>query len=1171
MEGPDQRCLAFERPGPPEVSTDLCIIRFQSRKLTPTPRALLDDIDIIEFATEHPPSEAQSLASASPLTPNPPMNSSLLPLFRILSAATLLALLGAVHASAQDEESEFDPLPVQVFANTSLVTDSGSFQLRLSCDVQENINKSYLLRVALGSDPETQTLSDHELKPDTSRWRAGQRVELAFALVLPFEQELTPEEFIAVRIAFVPEAGGKLRSFHAEYETYLDEDGLTDVLAVTVPEFAGTSGRDRLDAALAEAEAYRASGATVEAWSKLDECLRLAMDDATKARVRDALEKVGRAQAAPLSPEEEIIVGQKIRAEQVRVFRIEAGRMYDRGQLFGALHMMRRIGGALSQDADEAVIGAVNEVDRVTQRVEDIEERLLNELTEEEEAQVKALLDKHGSNATLVKAADKLTAAGEHCIALSLYRKIRNFDDIELFDDVQLKIEEVSEQRLDAIPKDQSESIRKWLEHPSWERTTTVPSHCFLFIGPEKLVEGIPAESKLRFDMAYVFITDLFGRIPNPDGNRITVYFKELFEFGGGVGGGTSIAIGNADPDPRHPVRVDNGLLYHELTHCIDDMRPVYSGFHEGLANLGAVYGYEAIGQKSDSLHSFDSNLGAFHRYFVGRDLEYWKIQNYGPSAGFFLHFVEAYATGSKRSRDWSPMRRFFREYRDAPMRDGRYPYVARALTHYLTRAYGPQVFDDMLDFGFPIVETDRRWLGFELDAFEGKEHLDEFEWPYGRHPNSAVPRDLVERELSQAAARSKVERCKELWKELGIVSEWMTVGPFFAKKADPGAHPFPPEHEIDFSEKPLSWRGSRSDRTGRLWAVPIQAWRASRSHKNVLQHLTGWIRFDYEPYGDDHSAIYALSHITVDEACEAEAYLRGDDDVTLFVNDRRIVSYRGHGANGSSYYRWRGPEEKAPDAMRAPVKLRAGRNKVLVKIRNRGGVAGFVAAFAHPDGSTLSFNADADEPEARGPRPAVAEPSWKRVTTLDYRSYKSKGKVAVGSFRASQKSFFGAATDGDVGWRLFTVRPGFSKDAPSNLLWLRSKLTDKLDAIKVDVDIASQAPPKLLVTLQGEGDDDGLSGWTLILIPDGAKSVRARFERYDELVYHSDPIELAEMSESRRLSIRYWDGWCSVTLGESIIFDRISIDPIPNRSAVGVATWNADTRLSLIELSKGR
>mgnify|MGYP003339953068 CR=1 FL=1 len=101
--------------------------------------------------------------------------------------------------------------------------------------------------------------------------------------------------------------------------------------------------------------------------------------------------------------------------------------------------------------------------------------------------------------------------------------------------------------------------------------------------------------------------------------------------------------------------------------------------------------------------------------------------------------------------------------------------------------------------------------------------------------------------------------------------------------------------------------------------------------------------------------------------------------------------------------------------------------------------------SLSRPDGTTLPFSCDLEPPAAR---PEHEEPSWKRIARLDSRSYRSKTKTFIGKFKSQNKAFGGASTDGAVPWRHFTVRPGFPKDSPSNLLWLTPKLTRDLATI---------------------------------------------------------------------------------------------------------------------------
>jgi hypothetical protein len=770
--------------------------------------------------------------------------------------------------------------------------------------------------------------------------------------------------------------------------------------------------------------------------------------------------------------------------------------------------------------------------------------------------------------AKLLTEAERRYAAGEERLAIGLLRELRQADDQKVEDKARARWPEMEEEYLASTPPAEALRVREALEHPVWARTETVASHCFLYIGPRELVRGLAAESRLNFDLAYLFITDLFGRVPNPEGDRITVYFKELLDFGGGLGGGKTIDIGKADPSPKQPVRVDTGLLYHELTHCIDDTRPVYGGFHEGLANLGAAYAFEALDQDSDALHSFARNLQEFQKYFLERDLEYWLIQNYGPSAGFFLHFVEAYAKLGAARHDWSGLRRFFREYREAPVRDGREPFVARGLAHFLVRAFGPAAFDDLVRFGFPLEERDRRVIAHEFDAFDW-EDFNPFEGAFARFPTSPLPRDRDARALARAADGDDVETL-ELLARHGVITAWQTIGPFFTQRADAAACCFPPESHIDFDQKVPALRSTKDGETILIWREPVPVWRPGFGEKPVTIDAGGWLGFDYKPYGQQDAAIYAVTNVTLRAAQEVLVHLRADDDFALFVDGRRLGTYAGRGNNGSSSNAsWRGPFRNLPDAQRFALHLEAGRHRLVVKIKNDRGPAGLCVALSRPDGSALLFEQDIEPPDAL---PAASELKWRRVALLDHRSFKTKTQAVVGGFKAVGKAVVGTSTEGEVEWRRFTVRPGFPKDSPSNLTWLKPSLTEDLTDLRLELVLETErAAPKLLLTFQGEGGRDGLSGWTLILVPHGDQHVSARLERYDRLVYESERLALQAAAGQHVLVLEYADRTLSVTLDELALFDSVPVIPIAGAHGIGLATWGAEPRIHSLEVLRGK
>ncbi|MCA8941308.1 MAG: hypothetical protein KDB80_02005, partial [Planctomycetes bacterium] len=700
------------------------------------------------------------------------------------------------------------------------------------------------------------------------------------------------------------------------------------------------------------------------------------------------------------------------------------------------------------------------------------------------------------------------------------------------------------------VPPEQARAVEAALAHPCWKRTTSVASHRFLFLGPERLVGGIPPESALQFDLAYLYLTDLFGRVPNPGGDRVTVYFKELWEFGGGVGGGKTIDIGRADPKARG-TRVDTKLLYHELTHCVDDTRPVYRGFREGLADMGATFVDTELGNRGRARADSGLHFRAFQQDYLQRDLEYWRIPNYGPSAGFLLHFMTEYGKGDNGYR-WELYRRFFRAYRECPVGDSRAQNIARAFGHHLVEVFGEAAFRDLQRFRWPLVDSDLEAIRLEHEAAHDRMAADAER--FQSFVGSPIPRDILAGDLLLGRRPSLTD----LERELGILEHWHVIGPFRKDRVGADGFVFPPEYEVDLEKRyPLR------DNTA--------TWRKPGPRPPVMRDDDGWLVFDY-PYMDD-TAMYALTHVTVPESIEAWAWVRADDDLTLFVEDRLVGKYRfASGPIGP----WAPTRKNLPDAIRFPIQLRAGRNKILLKVRNGHGPSGCSLALSRRDGRPIEGLVSDDRPPERvSTRVDASDPKrWSKRIALHFRGGADARKLEakVGKFTVQQKALVGASNDGAVEWRKYTVRPGFPKDSPSNLAWLKERITEDLDDfwLRVGFD-AKDGPPKACVIFQGDGSRDALSGWTLVLEPDhGRGEFRIRIERYDRLVYESDwvavnreePTPLDLLYERERLTIRY---------GELEVLSQIPIRPIPDRTRIGIAHWGDRTRITELELRTPR
>ena len=1058
--------------------------------------------------------------------------------------------LGPRPARCEDGDGDEPELPHEVPVAVSAEVDAqdaadlGRYRLTLVFVPEQDLDRAYRIEVRVTARGRELLQLDHSPEPATPRWRAGQEVRYEIPVPVPFEAGLEAGQSIAILVGFFdPEQERTLPVREAERTI----GGRVLVAEVQVPELGPTDDEATIARIVERARVLAEEGRKPDAWKTLERGLRRAEEDVTKARFRDAILDLGHFPPSEPSLLEKQIVERRITAELHRHLRKMAGRYYDRGHSIAALRVLEIIGGKLAEQSDAAVIGALAAAERAQKDIQEIRLRLLARIDDEDKEKAQKAIKKLGPTEALLKKAEAWFKDKAYARARVLLRSLSTGSDRELAGRARQRLDELEATWLAETPKEDAQLVEDALHHPAFERLATVATHNFLYIGPRTLVENIPNPSRLRFDLSYVFLTDLFGRLPNPGGDRITVFFKELWDFGGGQAGGRTIDIGRADPK-RRGYRVDTGLLYHELTHCVDDTIPIFAGWREGLANVGAAYSFEALGQKGDELHAFERNLKAFEQDYLGRDLAYWRIPGYGPSAGFFLHFLEAFSS-TPTGHDWKPYRGFFRAYRTAPVHDGREPYVARAFAWYLVQAFGDKAFDELVRFRLPLIESDREAIRLEVEGFaRGEYRLARMAADFMLYPNSPLPRDLRGRTMVGYARSGRAADARELGREkLGILYDWRVIGPFREKGADPRVQVFPPEQEIDFAKE---YPGDFN----------VCKWRVAGDGPVVTVSPLGWVSFNYSY--QDNTATYAWNHVTVDEDQDVHVHVRADDDFVLFVNGRLQDGYVNRGRNGSDWLWWRGPAEKVSDSMRLPVRLRAGKNTFLLKVKNRRGPAGFVLAVSRPDGGpVMGLEADVDKPALKTLLPPLDKTSWKTVTRHVFRSksFSSKLDVEVGSFKVVNRRLVGQAKDKRVAWRKYTVRPGFPKDAPSNLAWFPAKHTAELEDFRLTLELAPAGgkAPKLTVTCQGEGGADGLSGWTLIVHPGGKGKVQARVERYDRVVYQVPPRE-APQDEVQELVVTVRDRRLSASLGSTVLFEQVPITPIPDRDRIGFATFGA-------------
>ncbi len=181
---------------------------------------------------------------------------------------------------------------------------------------------------------------------------------------------------------------------------------------------------------------------------------------------------------------------------------------------------------------------------------------------------------------------------------------------------------------------------------------------------------------------------------------------------------------------------------------------------------------------------------------------------------------------------------------------------------------------------------------------------------------DAAKIQDLQARIEAAKAVADQLARSPDLqgaWEENALqgavatptLDSWQSVGPFTADSFDAAYDTaFPPEHEMDLTKSYLD---------GKLkWKVHSE-WTDGAVHQ-----LDG-----------ENSAIYLTRTLQTDRAVPVSLSFGSDDAIKVWVNGVQVVADKV-------------TRSAAPDQESAAITLRPGKNRLLVKIINGGGIGGF-------------------------------------------------------------------------------------------------------------------------------------------------------------------------------------------------------------------------------------
>ncbi|MFH1418408.1 MAG: tetratricopeptide repeat protein [Planctomycetota bacterium] len=201
---------------------------------------------------------------------------------------------------------------------------------------------------------------------------------------------------------------------------------------------------------------------------------------------------------------------------------------------------------------------------------------------------------------------------------------------------------------------------------------------------------------------------------------------------------------------------------------------------------------------------------------------------------------------------------------------------------------------------------------------------------------NAAYRATLQRRLASMLIDRGELESAQEAAAALGPIKDWMIIGPFSNEENAGFGQAFGPETEIDYKKE---YQGR--DRKIR--------WQRLR-HVDPM----GAIDFDAVVYPNSNVLAYALTFVAVESDTDAVLRFGAGSAVKVWLNDQLILSNdRDVGF--------------APDQYVVSCRLRAGWNKLLFKVCERGDAWMMLARLTTPDGRLLNFRPGAGDNEDRG------------------------------------------------------------------------------------------------------------------------------------------------------------------------------------------------------------
>jgi hypothetical protein len=483
---------------------------------------------------------------------------------------------------------------------------------------------------------------------------------------------------------------------------------------------------------------------------------------------------------------------------------------------------------------------------------------------------------------------------------------------------------------------------------------------------------------------------------------------------------------------------------------------------------------------------------------------------------------------------------------------------LMRYFGYLLAEEYGKDTLERLGEWGWPVSRGDFARVPGEADGLLADAKRADFLVDRDEAQAEGLARRVLEAGadgavaararfalLRLAALRGDAPEAERRRRDLGIVDGFLVLGPYHARGRT--AHVvFPPEVRADPSK-------------------PVTIGSETASWKPAKVAATGHVDLRDQGFAyPENACAFALAYLHADVAAPVRVWTGSDDGHTLYLNGELLekrATARGFRFDDDFADGW----------------IRAGWNRLLLKVHNGNGAWGFLVRVTGRDGAAIpGLRVTAEDKESSTPR--FEAPRTKAVPILadDFRGLSAtRWRTTVGNFDTQNGLLRPRGTAKTGLWERFRVDPDHPKDGPANIVWLLDPELPRADSFELEIVVAAAGkdalPAKFGLAVDGENENDAQSGHTFVVDVDDGK-LRCHWYRYDQLLYLQPGAEVKPAAEYvvrlRRTGRKWW-----LSVNDIPVFDEVDAPRLP-ASGFGLLAWGAAPLFSsfrLVRLEESR